>query len=244
MKMRLNKFLAQSGLGSRRKCDALIQSGAIMVNGQLITTPGVTVDPETDQIQYHGEPLDVIHRNMYIMLNKPAGYLSTVHDNFGRRTVIDLVDIKQRIFPVGRLDLNSEGLLLLTDDGEFCYRLTHPKFQIDKVYRVFLSTPFDEKDRVIMEQGLKLDSGLTAPCTVTYVGKGEARQRLCDVVIHEGKKRQVRTMFQSLGYDVTRLIRLKFGSLELNDLKQGHWRYLTNNEVNELKQLTQALDIV
>lgn len=240
MKMRLNKFLAQSGLGSRRKCDELIQAGAIRVNDEVVTTPGISVDPETDQIYYHGETLNVSRHKIYIALNKPVGYLSTVQDDFGRKTVIDLIGLNERIFPVGRLDLNSEGLLLLTNDGEFCYRLTHPKFCINKVYRVYLSRPFDESDRRRMERGLKLDSGLSAPCTIKYVG---SQRHVCDVMIHEGKKRQVRNMFKSLGYEVTRLIRLKFGNLELSDLKQGQWRYLTNIEINELKQLTQALDI-
>jgi len=242
MKMRLNKFLAQCGVGSRRKCDSYIENGFVKINERVVTTLGTQVDPEVDRIYFKDEYINYKKSDLYIALYKPVGYVSTVTDNFGRKTVIDLLGMKDRIFPVGRLDLDSEGLLLLTNDGDFCYRLTHPKFEIDKVYRVHLNKPFLERDRIRMEQGLRLETGLTAPCAVQYV-RGPSHGRICDVTIHEGKKRQVRNMFKHLGYKVTKLIRLRIGSIDLKNLNQGQWRYLTNNEINELKQLTQALNI-
>ena len=234
--IRLNKFLAQCSLGSRRKCDQLIQNGEVSVNGKIITTLGCLVDENKDTIHYQGNSLTISKPEIYILLNKPIGYVTTSKDEKGRKTVIDLIPIKQRIFSVGRLDIETQGLLLLTNDGNLCYKLTHPKFLVDKVYRATINKSILDKDINKLKQGIKLETGITAPCKVNLHTADKSRRTL-DIVLHEGKKRQVRKMFEKLGYSVVHLIRLKFANLTLNNLTVGKWRYLTKEEIINLKRL-------
>ena len=188
--IRLNKLLAQHGLGSRRKCDQLIQSGKISVNGKVITTLGYLINETKDSVAYNGKLLSKEEPNIYILLNKPVEYLTTVKDDRGRKTVTDLIPIKQRIFPVGRLDKDTEGLLLLTNDGALCYQLTHPKFIVEKLYQVKVDKDIMPNDIKKLEKGLMLETGITAPCKINLHNKGKSKRTL-NITLHEGKKRQM-----------------------------------------------------
>jgi len=230
--MRLNRFLAQCGLGSRRKCEALIQAGRVAVNGSIVTSLSTTVDEASDIVAVDGRTVTPPERFVYILLNKPTGYVTTASDELGRKTVLDLVPGDARIFPVGRLDKDTSGALLLTNDGQLAYYLTHPRFEIDKVYHAVLDRPITRQHLAKLRSGILLDDSFTAPCQVRRRG---TRQEQVEIVLHEGKKRQVRRMFSALGYEVVQLIRTQFGSLGLAGLKPGEWRYLTNQEVAALK---------
>ena len=231
--IRLNKLLAQCGLGSRRKCDQLIQTGKIAVNGKIVTTLGLLVDENEDTIFFDEKILTPENTAVYILLNKPIGYVTTLNDEKGRKKVSDLIPIKQRIFPVGRLDIDTEGLLLLTNDGNLCYQLTHPKFLVDKVYMVKINQSIQAKDIQKLERGIMLETGITAPCKIQLHTADKTRRTL-NVILHEGKKRQVRRMFEALGYSVRYLVRTKFANLTLNNLPVGKWRYLTGKEITKL----------
>lgn len=232
--IRLNKYLAQCGLGSRRKCDQLIKTGKITINGKLITKLSYLVNEEKDKVAFDGNLLSRTVQPTYILLNKPAGYITTVNDELGRNTVIDLIPIVDRIFPVGRLDKDTEGLLLLTNDGDLSYHLTHPKFLVKKVYQVKLTKSLTAIDLKKLEQGLMLEDGVTAPCEIKYV-KSDKLNRTLKISIHEGKKRQVKRMFRALGYSVICLRRIQFANLTLTNLPTGKWRYLTDMEIKKLK---------
>jgi len=234
--MRLNKFLAQCGLGSRRKCDHLIQSGLVTVNGTTIAELGTSIDESNDDVKVNNRLVTRARQNIYLLLNKPAGYVTSVSDELGRKTVFDLVPDDERLFSVGRLDKNTEGLLLLTNDGDTCYRLTHPKFEIDKIYQVTIDKELSDSDRAKLERGVMLESGMTAPCKVLTSARNK---KSLTVTIHEGKKRQVRRMLETLGYRVKRLVRTRFGNLTIDGLPDGKWRHLTDAEVDELKSLSQ-----
>ena len=231
--MRLNKFLAKAGIASRRKSDELIQQGKITVNGVVITALGYSIDENKDEIKYNGKILTLSAPPVYILLNKPAGYVTTVKDGWGRKIVTDLITDEHRIFPVGRLDKDTEGLLLLTNDGNLCYKLTHPKFQVEKVYRVTLNKKLLFEDKKKIERGVMIESGITAPCQIQFPRNNSA-SKVVNIRIHEGKKRQVREMFKTLGYRVVRLVRIKFANLTTENLAVGEWRYLTNKEIEHL----------
>ncbi len=231
--IRLNKFLADRGLASRRKCDHLIQSGKIKVNGEVITQLGFRVDEAKDEVAFENKPVSYEEKKIYVLLNKPMGYVTTVDDERGRKTVMDLIPVRERVFPIGRLDKDTEGLLLLTNDGDLCHKLTHPRFSVEKVYQATIDKTVKESDRRRLEHGIMLDTGMTAPCKIRFRSKGTV-----EVMLHEGKKRQVRKMFQTLGYDVLHLVRIRFASITLANLNVGQWRHLTAKELNSLKQLT------
>jgi len=234
MEERLQKILSRAGFGSRRACEDLIASGRVRVDGQ-IPTLGMKVDPEKAHIEVNGRPLPKAEKLLYIALNKPRGVVSTVIPQDTRRTVRDLVPIPGRLFPVGRLDADSEGLILLTNDGEFANRLTHPRYGHEKEYRVLVARRPDEEQLAIWRRGVVLEDGYkTAPVEVRVeapFGKGAWLR----VVMREGRKRQIREIGRTIGLPVARIIRVRIGSLQLAGLKPREWRHLTSAEVEELK---------
>lgn len=235
--VRLQKFLAEAGVASRRKCEELIKAGLVKVNGRVITRLGTRVDPAADRVEVAGRPVERAAEKVYILLHKPAGYVTTARDPQGRPTVLDLVrDVPQRIFPVGRLDCDTEGLLLLTNDGELAHALTHPRHEVKKTYLAWVRG-FPEASRLArMEKGLPLSDGPTAPADVRLKGKNK-KGALLEITIHEGRKRQVKRMCALIGHPVERLKRIRLGSLSLGGLKPGQYRFLTGREAEELKKL-------
>ncbi len=231
---RLQKVLASAGVASRRDCKALIAAGRVTVNGRVVLEPGLRVDPEQDVILVDGEAVRRPVERTYIMLHKPMGYVSTVDDPQGRPTVLDLVDAPTRVFPVGRLDVDSEGLILLTDDGELTHYLTHPKFEVEKEYRVLLDRPLDSEALRQWRNGVLLNDELTAPAWVELI-ETAPEGPWYRVVLREGRKRQIREVAKLLGYEVQRLIRVREGDIALGDLPLREWRPLTPEEVTKLR---------
>ena len=234
--LRLNRFLAQAGVGSRRRCDELIRSGRILVNGAAPVGMGARVDPAADEVRLDGARLRVATEVRTIALHKPIEVLVTARDVRGRRTVSDLVtDAPGRLFPVGRLDYRSEGLLLLTNDGDLAFRLAHPRFKVDKHYRVEVSAPVPEGVGERLARGVMLDDGPTQPARVRVTSRGRAGATL-DIELREGRKRQIRRMLALFGLDVTRLVRVRFGPIALGPLPAGAWRELDATEVRALRE--------
>ena len=234
---RLQKVLAHAGVGSRRACERFILQGRVCVNGQIVTELGTRVDPIRDDILVDGQPLKTAPPLVYLILHKPPGYLSTTHDPHGRPTVMELVSTPQRVYPVGRLDLESEGLLLLTNDGLLTQRLTHPRYQHEREYKVLVQGQPDRQVLQALRQGIQLEDGKTSPARVQLVQgesapKGTAWLR---IVLREGRKRQIRRMCAAVGHPVLQLIRLRMGPLHLGDLKPGASRRLTRQEIRSLQ---------
>jgi 23S rRNA pseudouridine2605 synthase len=228
---RLQKLLARAGLGSRRHCEELIEQGRVQVNGQVARL-GARAEPETDTVVVDGVVIGVAPGLRYYLLNKPTGVVSTVDDPQGRPTVVSLVPSDERVFPVGRLDRDTEGLLLLTNDGPLTHQLTHPSHGVEKEYMAWVEgTPARGTLRQLRE-GVELDDGITAPARVSLVAPDLLR-----LVIHEGRNRQVRRMCEAVGHPVRRLVRIRIGPLSDRKLKPGQWRELTTAEVRELEQV-------
>ena len=236
--MRLNKFLATCGVASRRKCDELIFSGKVKVNGNVVTSPGFNVDHEKDVITVNGEQV-VLPKKIYIALNKPEGVLCSLKDDFNRKIITDLIpEIKERVYPVGRLDYNTEGLILLTNDGELANRLIHPKYKVEKTYHVLIKGQISVNELKELEKGMILEENeklLPSKCKILNISK---KTSLVEIKIKEGKKRQIRRMFHQLGYEVKKLRRVKFGPIKLGMMKKGEWRFLTKKEVKILYKIT------
>lgn len=233
---RLQKVLAHAGVASRRKSEDLIRQGRVTVNGQVVTRLGTKVDPARDEIRVDGQRVEVASRHVYIMLNKPRGVLSSMEDDRGRRALSDLVLIPTRVYPVGRLDVDSEGLILLTDDGEVANHLTHPRYKHEKEYRVLVNGRPSEDTLDAWQRGVLLDGELTAPAHVSVV-QSHASSTLLRVVMHEGRKRQIRRVAALLGHPVRDLRRIRLGPLHLHDLGAGQWRYLSSQEIQKLQSL-------
>ncbi len=236
--MRLQKFLAGAGIASRRKCEEYIAQGRVEVNGQTVREPGFLVDPATDRIKYMGRPVKQEKKKIYIMLNKPAGCVSTCKDERGRPTVMRYVqDVDKRLYPVGRLDFTTEGLLLLTNDGDLANRLTHPRHSVDKKYLAVIESDITEEEIEKLMKGVVLDDGQkTAPAVFKILNCTPQRSEiLC--VIREGKNRQIRRMFDAVGKNVRYLKRVGVGDIKLGNLKKGQYRYLTAEEVEYLNKL-------
>ena len=236
--MRLQKYMAMCGVAARRKCEEMIAAGRVNVNGQIITEMGTQVE-ETDVVLVDGVRIMPEEEKKYILYHKPAGEVTTVSDDKGRETVMDrFKDFEVRLYPVGRLDYDSEGLLLLTNDGELAQRLTHPSCEVDKVYlaRVTGNPSNEAIDKLRRGVFMEGDERRTCPASVRVV-RDESLYSDIVVSIHEGRNRQVRRMFDAVGHKVLLLRRIRFGSLELGDLKRGEWRELTAQEVEELKKL-------
>ncbi|MCD6359362.1 MAG: rRNA pseudouridine synthase [Armatimonadetes bacterium] len=236
---RLQKLLARAGLGSRRKCEEIIRAGRVTVNGEVVTRMGARASAD-DDIRVDGQPIELPSGHVYLKLNKPPGYVTTRDDPQGRPTVMDLVpaELRTRVFPVGRLDLDTTGLLLLTDDGELAQRLIHPSHHVPKEYVVDVEGTPGEGKLHRMRHGLRLDDGFTQPCEVTLLdtAAGESRLR---VIIQEGRNRQVRRMFEAIGHPVRRLKRVALGPLGLGELSLGEVRELTPAQVAALREAVQ-----
>lgn len=229
---RLQKIIAQAGICSRREAENLISAGRVTVDGKIITELGTKVD-FNQKIRVDGKLLTFDNEKIYLLLNKPRGYVSTAKDERGRKTVLELLGENfsdKRVYPVGRLDLNSEGLLILTNDGDLTNALIHPRFEIKKTYRAKISGVLTEEKLDKLRAGIELDDGLTAPAEIYLLEKD-----LVEVTIHEGRNRQVRRMFAAIGCDVKRLKRIKFANLTLDGLNVGQFRELTAEEVAKLK---------
>ena len=228
--VRLQKVLAQAGLGSRRVCDDLIAARRVRVNGEVAQL-GRRVDPEVDVVELDGARIGVNAGLVHYLLNKPAGVITTASDPQGRPTVIDLVPAEPRVFPVGRLDGDSEGLLLLTNDGDLTHQLTHPSFGVDKEYLVEVEGAPHRGALARLREGVELDDGVTAPAKVAQLD-----DRLLRITIHEGRNRQVRRMCDAVGFPVVRLVRTRIGPLTDRTLAPGAWRALTQDEVRALER--------
>ena len=232
---RLQKFLANAGIASRRKCEELILDGKIEVNGLVVTELGTKVS-EKDIIKYNGKIVKTEEEKVYILLNKPIGYVTTAKDQFNRETVLDLVKINKRIVPVGRLDMYTSGALILTNDGEFVNMLTHPKNEINKTYNVTVKGNITKEDVENLQNGVEIDDGyITKPAKVKILKIDEEKNiSRIQITIHEGKNRQVRKMCEAINKRVLALHRSKIGNIEVKDLKVGNWRYLTKKEIDNL----------
>lgn len=234
MRERLQKYLARCGVASRREAEKMITQGRVEVNGKIVTTLGTTVDPATDVVKVDGRIVKEPEKLVYIMLNKPAGFVTTASDDRGRPTVLDLVKhVPARVFPVGRLDMDTEGLLLLTNDGDLAYRLTHPKFEVKKTYHALVEGQPSRQDLDKLRNGVMLNGRLTAPAQVRVIGHQKGCT-LLEITIHEGRNRQVRRMLDKVGHPVVHLRRVKMAGLELGNLPLGKARYLTQEEIKEL----------
>lgn len=232
--MRLQKYLAEAGLTSRRKAEQLIVEGKIKVNGNIVTELGTKVNPDKDKVTYNEKEVKLKEDKVYILLNKPIGYVTTVKDQFNRDSVIDLVKVKQRLVPVGRLDMYTSGALILTNDGDFVYKVTHPKHEIDKTYTVTLKGIVNKEDVQKLKDGVDIGNYITRPAKVKILKTDEEKNisRL-QIIIHEGKNRQVRKMCESIGYKVLALHRSEIAGIGVKDIELGKWRYLTQNEVKK-----------
>lgn len=232
MEIRINKFLADQGIASRRAIDKFISEKRITVNGTVIE-PGFKVK-ENDRIAIDGKIVPIeTKKYVYILLNKPPCCITTSRDTHGRKTVLDYVKIDTRVFPIGRLDKDTTGVLILTNDGDLANALMHPRQGVEKVYQAYLDRPLEDTDKKTFENGILLDDIVTAPCTTRFLGN---TRRDVVVTLHEGRNRQIHRMFGSLGYVVQKLDRVRYLDLEAGSLTQGQWRYLSNKEIERLKK--------
>ncbi len=231
---RLNKYLADCGVGSRRECDKLIADGKVKINGKVATLGGMVED--NDQVSVNGKRVAAKTKNYYVMLHKPKGCVTTVKDELGRKTVMDFVDLKARLFPVGRLDYDTEGLLLLTNDGDVANKLTHPKNSVEKVYVARISGKLTEAERRQLEKGVEVDGSMTAPAKVKIL-QGDEHHTRVEVTITEGRNHQVKKMFECVGKEVEFLKRVAVGQIHLGGLQRGKWRFLNDKEQAYLQTL-------
>lgn len=236
MEERLQKYLAECGIASRRKCEEYIIQGKVQVNGKTITELGVKVNPEKDKITFEGKNVKQEERKVYILLNKPIGYVTTVKDQFKRDTVMDLLkDIKTRIVPVGRLDMYTSGALILSNDGEFVNRITHPSHEVEKTYNVTVRGKVTKEDMQKLENGVDIGDYVTKPAK-TKILKVDENKNISrfQIIIHEGKNRQIRRMCKAINKPVLALHRAAIGKISVKNLKIGQYRPLTNKEIEEL----------
>ncbi len=237
MEERLQKIIARAGITSRRKAEELILQGRVKVNGRVVTELGSKADPERDHVKVDGKLIHFKQPQAYLMLNKPRGYVTTLFDPEGRPTVLDLLKgVRQRVFPIGRLDYDTEGLLLLTNDGDLAHALMHPSYEVPKTYLAKVKGVLTDDKIKKLEKGVPLPDGKTAPCTIKKVRKTQENSWL-EVTLHEGKKRQVRRMLERVGHSVLKLKRIRYAFLELVDLPPGRYRHLSPQEVKRLKFL-------
>lgn len=234
--MRLQKFLANSGICSRRNAEKLILEGKITVNGKIITELGTKVNPEEDQILYNGKQIKLQDKYVYILLNKPIGYVTTVKEQFGRPTVMDLVKgVNYNLLPVGRLDMYTSGALILTNDGDFIFKVTHPKNEVEKIYNATVRGIVNGDDIKKLENGVKIDEYISGDAKAKILKVDEEKNiSRVQITIHEGKNREVRKMFQAIGKNVIALHRARIGNIDVKDLKIGSWRYLSDFEIKKI----------
>lgn len=232
-KIRLQKYLSECGIASRRKSEELISAGVVKINGRVAQL-GDKLDPKRDTVTVRGKKVSGGKKHYYIMLYKPRGFITTMSDEMDRKCVAQLVkDVGERVYPVGRLDRDSEGLLLMTNDGEFANAMTHPSHHVSKTYRVTVREDVDDEQLQQLSEGVEIDSGKTSPAQVHVILK-EPERTVLEFIIEEGKNRQIRKMCEAVGLNVIRLKRTKIGSIKLGMLPQGKWRNLTDDEVHKL----------
>ena len=233
--VRLQKFLANQGVCSRRKAEEYISQGLVKVNGVTVTELGVKVNPEKDEVVFKGNKVGKSDKKVYILLNKPIGYVTTTEDQFGRDTVLDLVKVKEKVLPVGRLDMYTSGALILTNDGEFIYKVTHPKFEIEKTYNVTLKGVVTKEEIEKLQNGVEIEDYTSgkAKVRILKIDREKDISRI-EVTIHEGKNREERKMCAAIGRKVLALHRSKIEGIDVKDLKLGEWRYLRKGEIERL----------
>lgn len=236
MEERLQKYMASAGVGSRRSCEKIILEGRVKVNGVLINELGFKIDINKDEVLVDGRLIKPEEKLIYIALNKPEGYLCTLKDERGRKTVLDLVKVNERIFPIGRLDYDTSGLLLMTNDGDIYNKVIHPGKKINKIYEAVLQGTPSKNEIDIFCNGVDIGGYITAPAEFKIVNIADDHASV-RVTIHEGKKRQIRRMCKAINHPVITLKRLSVGDIELSDLAKGKWRYLSNTEISYLKNL-------
>ena len=233
--------MARCGIASRRKCEEIILSGKVKVNDKIINELGVKINSEVDIVSYEGKIIKPEEKKVYIMLNKPEGYITSVKDEKGRKTILDLVKVNERIYPIGRLDYDSSGLILLTNDGEIYNKIIHPRVKVGKKYIVLCKGEFTKDDLIKFENGVDIGGYITAKSKIEILdkekGKNNSINTLVEITIHEGKNRQIRRMCEALGHDVISLKRISIGEIKLGYLKKGQWRNLTENELKYLNSL-------
>ena len=235
MEERLQKYLANNGIDARRKCEEYIVQGRVKVNGKVVTQLGTKINPEKDIIEFDGKTVEKVKHYVYILLNKPIGYVTTVKDQFNRPTVLDLVKVDEKILPVGRLDMYTSGALILTNDGEFINKVTHPKNEVEKTYTVTVKGIVTKEDVEKLEAGVKIDDYISGKAKVKILKTNEEKQisRL-QITIHEGKNREVRKMCEAIDKKVLALHRRKIGNIDVKNMKIGTWRYLKEQELKQL----------
>lgn len=236
MQLRVQKFLANQGVASRRSIEKMIGEGRVSVNGQVVSKQGVKIDPDKDKVSVDEELIKSKDQLVYYWLNKPVGIISAASSKYGESTVADLVQSEKRVYPVGRLDKDSQGLILLTNDGELTHRLTHPKYHIDKTYQVRVVGKITQNKLELLRSGIELEEGITKPAQVT-----EVEDQCLQFTIHEGKHRQIRRMCAEVNFHVTELIRTDFGPIKLGHLQLGNSRKATDEEITTLKQLVKLI---
>ncbi|EFI42065.1 MULTISPECIES: pseudouridine synthase [Peptoniphilus] len=234
--MRLQKYMAHSGAASRRKSEEYILDGRVKVNGKIVTELGYVVDENKDKVYLDDKRLKIIKENTYIALNKPMGIVSTVKDEKDRKTVVDLIDGSTRLYPIGRLDIDTTGLIILTDDGAITNKLTHPKNEINKTYIATVEGKPTKTELDMIRKGIKVGAEKFSPAKVKILKSFEA-DSIIEVIIHEGKNHEVKLMFDKINHPVKKLKRISIGDIELGDLEIGNFRYLTEDEINYLKRL-------
>lgn len=233
---RLQKYMASCGVGSRRTCEEFILSGRVTVNDTLISEMGYKIDSDKDRVYLDNQLIHPCEEKIYIMLNKPRGYVSTVKDERGRKTIIDLINIKERIYPIGRLDYDTEGLILLTNDGDIYNRIIHPRGEINKIYIAKIKGIPTEDEIFKFCNGLDIGDYITAPAKLKILKKNKDSS-ICEITIHEGKNRQIRRMCDKIDHPVITLKRISIANIGLGDLKTGEYRHLTKDEIKYLQNL-------
>jgi len=234
--MRINKYLATCGISSRRKAEQFILDGKVSVNGQVVTNLATNVDEFNDKVTLEGQEVHLVENKVYYMLNKPKGYISSVKDSEGRKTIMELIDTNERIFPIGRLDYNTEGLILLTNDGELSQKLMHPSNEIEKTYIANIAGDIPESELAVLRAGVVIDGVRTGKPRVKKLKYEDGVSRL-EIVIHEGKNREIRKMFEAINREVLFLKRIAIGELYLGGLNRKEYRKLTDFEVQYLKDM-------
>ena len=233
-KLRLNKFLSGSGVASRRKCDEIIASGKVTVNGKVVTEVGSQINEKKDKVMVEGKAVCLPSSFVYIKLNKPKGYACTASDEKGRKTIYDLVDCEERLFSIGRLDYNTEGLIILTNDGDFANKVSHPRYDVEKEYRVTIEGKIKESELAVLRKGVVVDGQKMPSAKVKLLSQDENVSKI-SVVINEGQNRQVRRMFEAIGRDIKLLKRVRIGSVHLGNLYRGKTKPMTADEVESFK---------
>ncbi|NFG22834.1 rRNA pseudouridine synthase [Clostridium botulinum] len=236
MEERLQKYMASCGVASRRKCEEIILNGEVKVNGVVITELGTRVNPVEDKIEYKGSLITKEENKVYIILNKPEGYITSAKDEKGRKTVLDLVKVNERIYPIGRLDYDSSGLILLTNDGDIYNKIIHPREELNKKYIAVVKGEVSKKDIDTFNKGIDIGGYVTAPASLEVLNYENGKSTV-EVCIHEGKNRQIRKMCTAINHEVLSLNRVSIGKIQLKYLKKGEWRELTNEELNYIRNL-------